>query len=336
VTLHPVENAASDVFVVELRVHASESDEPYFTSGHDSFVRVDGANHSLSGPYLTAWIRRRISTTNVSLDTVTDLGLLSLAARVRKIFSGHGLLPDHLARFFELRKAPFSIALTDQQNDAAFLRWLNEAKIAWIAETFGVRREWIAGEDNRIFEEQCYDKRLNKFFGDVSRYADALIYDDVPASCEAWFLRLGAGSDWKTKGHGRVMVVIRVPIARLSNEVTVYRYVSDFEPYSWDRGRTAVQLRAWARLLFVSKGMTCYGREIDYDVGQSLWGNGAFIHELLESHQHCLHCRDDWHPEDYALYLEESVVAKPDEFFPHVIEFLRQHGLPHEPTRRHL
>jgi len=333
-TIHPVINGGPNFAVVELEIPAGKSNKPFYTGGHECFVRTDGVKKKLSGQQLTDWILSRApAPASTGNDASTHPQLLALAQRVRRIFSGHGLQPAHLARFFKSRSAPFTITFTDQQNDATFLQWLDEEKIDWIARTFGIRREWIAGEDTRIFEEQCYDKRLNKFLGDVSRYTDVLIYDDISASCEAWFLRLGAGSDWTSKGHGRVMVVVRVPMARLSNELTVYRYISDFEPYPWDRGRTAVQLRAWARLLFISKGMTCYGRDLDYDVGQSLCGNGAFIHEILESHQHCLHCRDDWHPEDHALYPEESRAAKPDEFFPGVIEFLRENGLPYQPTR---
>ncbi len=333
VILHPVENASSDVFVVELRVPGGDVQEPYFTSGHDSFVRVDGANHRLSGPYLSAWIKRRIAATNIGAENVTDLGLLSLAARVRKIFSGHGLLPGHLARFFELRKAPFAISFTDQQNDAAFLRWLNEDKIAWIAATFGIRREWIAGEDNNVYEWCSYDKRPAEFFADVSRHTDALIYEDTPASPEAWFLRFGVGKDWERKGQNGVFVIIRVPLARLSNETIVFRYLSDFQPYDWTEGRTAVQLRAWARLLDIHKRVLCVGREVPYETGQEIWGNTVFLHGIFESPDLAQRCRDDWQPEDYALYSEESAAAKPDAFFPHVIEFLRKNGLPYEQTQ---
>lgn len=334
ITLHAVVSGNADLVVVELEVPAGNSSTPFYTASHECFVRLDGVKKKLSGQQLTDWILSRAAApTSFGKTVEMDLHLVSLAKRVRRIFSEHGLQPGHLSRFFAIRKAPFTITLSDQQNDVSFLQWLNEPKIAWIAKTFGVRREWIDGEDGRIFEEQRYDKRPSKFLSDISRYTEALIYEEVPESCDAWFLRFGIDEDWKSKGHSGVFVVIRVPLARMSNEVTIYRYISDFEPYGWDNGRTAIQLRAWARLLFISKDMICYGREVPYELGQEIWGNSAFLHGIIESHNGCRHCRDDWHPEDYALYPTESCEAKPDSFFPHVIEFLRENGLAYEPTK---
>ncbi len=161
-----------------------------------------------------------------------------------------------------------------------------------------------------------------------------MIYEGTPASPEAWFLRFGVGKDWERKCQNGVFVIIRLPLARLSNETIVFRYLSDFQPYDWTEGRTAVQLRAWARLLDIHKRMPCLGREVPYVTGQEIWGNTVFLHDILESPKLAQRCRDDWHPEDYALYPEESAAAMHDAFFPHVIEFLRRNNLPHEPTRR--
>lgn len=47
-----------DLFVVSLTVPRS-NDGPFFASGKDAFVRLDGVKKLLSGPQLTAWIRER-------------------------------------------------------------------------------------------------------------------------------------------------------------------------------------------------------------------------------------------------------------------------------------
>jgi hypothetical protein len=79
--------------------------------------------------------------------------------------------------------------------------------------------------------------------------------------------------------------------------------------------------------------MDCRTREVSTELGENIWDNEVFLYEILESHKLALHTRDDWHPEDYALYPEESMVAKPDEFFPHVIQFLKENDLPYHPTQ---
>jgi hypothetical protein len=298
-------------------------------------VRVDGAKIKLSGPQLTDWIRSREPERDLATkDATLDSNLLKLSQRVRRTLAGHGLQAGHLARFFAARGATFTITLADQQNDATFLKWLDEPKIAWIAETFGVRREWIDGEDDHIYEWCVYDKDPAQFLSTISRHADALIYQDIPANSDALFIRHGIGDEWMKRGSSRVFVIVRVPLARLSNETIVYRYLSDFLSYMWAEGRTAVQLRAWARLLAVNKHIRCVGREVPLDIGEQIEDNTVFLHEILESPKLTQRCRDDWHPEDFALYPGESAVAKPDAFFPHVIDFLLDHNLPHEPTRR--
>jgi hypothetical protein len=255
-----------------------------------------------------------------------------LVHRVRRVFTGHGLLPAHLSQFFAIRNAPFEITFADQQNDTSFLRWLDDVKINWIAETFLVRREWIVGEDKRVFEEQRYDKSPQAFLSVIAEHTDALRAGSKGALADAWFIRFGVGSEWMSKGNAGVFVVVRVPLASLSDEVTVYRYVSDFEPYGWDEGRTAVQLRAWARLLF-GKGIDCFGREVSWETGQEIWGNSIFLHDLFEDRSRFKWCQDGWEPLSSSLQGDESALACPDAFFPKVLAFLKDHGLPHGVTR---
>jgi len=189
----------------------------------------------------------------------------------------------------------------------------------------------IDGEDSRIHEEFCFDKQPKQFLSVVSQHADALVFDEVHASPEVHFLRWGLGRDWKGKGEGCVFVVLAIPMARFSNERTIYKYISDGEPYPWQpHERTYVQLRAWARLLTINKSFYCFGREIPLHVGEHLCSNAIFLREVLEKHSG--RTRDDWHPDDYAVYPEESRVAKDTGTFSDVIAFLRHHQLPWEQT----
>lgn len=332
IELHHVEDSKveDELFVVELVVPAILASEPFFTSGNEVFVRTDGVKQKLVGPQIVDWIRRRAQTPPVSADPVTDLRMLALVHRVRQLFAAHGLEPTQLGRFLSQQRAPFSIAFTDIQTDGALLAWLDSDKIDWISQTFLIRREWIEGEDDRIHEDHSFDKQPERFFATISKHTDALIYQDLVAQPLAYFIQWGLGSEWKKRGESRVFVVVAVPLAQMSNERTVYKHICEFNPSPWDYGRTNIELRAWARLLFVNKSIPCYGRAVSYKTGEKLWSNSLFLPELLDDFKVCQ--RIDWSPEDYALYPTESTVAKDTDSLPRVIEFLRSHNLPWERT----
>ena len=332
INFHAVEGNrdASDLYVVELVISEIATTTLFSTSSGDFFVRVDGVKRRLVGPQVTDWIQRRSAPSTSAAVTALEPKLLELVRRVRRVFEAHGLEFAHLARFFERLKAPFSIAFTDLQSDGAFLAWLNSARIEWIAQTFLIRREWIEGEDDQIHETQSFDKQPRRFFETVSRHTDPLIYQDLNASPDAYFIQWGLGADWERKGESRIFVVIAVPLACMSHERTIYKYICELSPSPWTYGRTNIELRAWARLLFVNKRIPCFGRAVSYKLGGSLWSNSIFIPELINDYRLCP--RVDWNPEDHALYAEESLIAKDVETLPQVIDFLRSHQLPWERT----
>jgi hypothetical protein len=319
-----------ELCVVGVSIDHVPSADPYYNHRGEAFVRINGVKQKLIGTKLTAWIKTRLSPPLSVSDSVTDQKLLDLVARIKRIFSEHGIEHARLPRFLEIRKAPFSVDLRDLQSDAKFLHWLDEKKIDWISHTFLIRREWIDGEDDRIHEEFSFDKQPARFFSTISQHLDVLIFDRIEDSPCAYFLKWGTGKDWKKKGESRMFVVLAVPLARLSNERTVYKYISDFTAYPWDYPRAHIQLRAWTRLLNVSKNVRCLGRDLSIDLGNSIEKNSVFLRDVIEKQSHAP--RDDWHPEDYALYPRESASSKEAETFPHVIDLLKANNLPWEET----
>jgi len=261
--------AKEGLHVVELSFLRADFPEPFFTAGHKAFIRLDGGNHPLEGTRLSAWIKNRSRKAAAASNPVHEPGLAGLVGRVQRIFAAHGVETTQLSRFLELTKAPFSVHFTDIQTDGAFLAWLDHRKIDWIARTFLIRREWIEGEDGRIHQEQTFDKQPKRFFSVVSEHADTLIYRDFHVSAEAYFVRMGLGKDWLGKGESRVIVIIAVPIASLSFERTVYKFICEFSPSPWEHGRTNIELRAWARLLSVNKHIACEGRAVSLKIKPS-------------------------------------------------------------------
>jgi hypothetical protein len=327
--LHPIRlpEAPDTLYVVELIIPAGQSAAPYYTGGHEMFVRLDGVKKKLTGPQLTAWIRSRSGRPPEVAPEASIPSVAALLNRVRQVFSEQGLTPAHLTRFFTLMNAPFDFRLDHYRTDAALLAWLDDAKLNWIAQVFGIRREWLDGEDEHVHEQWFFDKNP-RLFWEVARPKGPTGVSVMP---EAFFLRWGTGGEW-AKGQSAVFVVLAIPLCQISAELTIYRYVSDFTPYPWDYPRSHIQLRAWARLLYGPGGYIIHGREMTYKTGEKLESNAQFLRKVINDGS--LVRRLDWHPDDFALSVEESAVAKEAGTLPQVLAFLSSHGLP-AAVRRH-
>lgn len=319
-------SGGSERYVVELTIPRGRTDQTYCIDGH-FYVRLDGINEKLQGLRLADWIRgRQVSPS--TLGPVTDPAATQLAKRLRQTFSAHGLEPAHIPRFLEQRRAPFALGLPDLQSDAALLRWISDERLDWIASTFRVRREWLDGEDNEIHDRLHFDKQPAEFFSFVKDLLkDPQAIESHSDRC-AYFIRTAKGRRWLSGARDDVVVVLATPIAYLNSEKVIVRYVSDLTPYPWDYGRTHIQLRAWARLLFVELGFMCLGMRADEETIEQLQGNDAFLASVVHSEK--VQRAHDWCPEDYGLHRGESVVAKETETMSEVAAFLREHGLPCE------
>lgn len=326
--LHPVStvDVIENLFVVELVIPRISVRDPFYTSSHEVFVRLDGVKKKLSGPQLTAWIKQRaITPKSVALD-VSSPATAALVMRIQKIFSSHGLEVSHLPRFFAAMKAPFDFSLMDAQSPGAWLRWLDDKKMDWLANTFLIRREWIDGEDDRIFLDPHFDKNPKLFWNTVCEHVAPLTDTARIGWPEAYFIRRGKGKDWEKRGQSGVFMVLAVPIMQLSSERTIYKYISDFNEYPWDYMRAQIQLRAWVRLLYCGSKFMIHGREMSLDMSDKLASNQLFLRDLIEDR--ITVSSVNWHLDDYALSATESMVAKSLDTFPDVLKFLRDYGLP--------
>lgn len=326
--LHPVKfiETPGSLYVAELIVPAGESAVPYYTGSNEMFVRLDGVKRKLTGPRLTAWIKSRSGRSPALARESSIPSVAALLTRVRQVFSEQGLKPGHLARFFALMNAPFDFRLDHYRTDAALLAWLDDEKSDWIAQTFGIRREWLDGEDEQVYQRYHFDKNPRHFW-EVASPERATASGLMP---EAYFIRWGTGGDWAKKGHSAVFVVLALPLCQLSTELIIYRYVSDFNPYAWDYPRCHIQMRAWARLLY-GRGYIINGRQMTYNTGEKFESNSNFLRNFVNDGS--LVKRLDWHPDDFALSDKESAVAKEADTLPHVLAFLSSHGLPTELRR---
>lgn len=314
-------------FIVTLEVPHIPATEPYYTGSGECFIRLDGVLKQKKGPELTHHILSR-RPTPTAVASIEDPGMAAMVKRLRQILEVHGLKHGHMARFLETRQAPFAITLNDLSSDGMFLNWLDEAKINWISRTFLIRREWIDGEDTQVHESFCFDKQPRRLWELLEKLNSNETTREAPALAEAFFIRRGKPKKWPSGDESRVLVVLRVPLARLSNELTIYKYISDFTSYPWEEDhadRCAIQLRAWCRMLHLHHGFKLWGCTVQDKEWSKIEENDAFLPQTIIAADKG---RWSWEPEDYAYLETESRAAKDTDTLLPVLEFLEYHGLP--------
>ena len=81
-----------------------------------------------------------------------------VAQRFKQLFTDHGVEPSQIPRIFP------KVLLEDLKSDDALLKRLNPELLDEAATLFGVRVEWLEGEDERIYPHRSCYKHPQKFF----------------------------------------------------------------------------------------------------------------------------------------------------------------------------
>lgn len=255
--------------------------------------------------------------------------VFGVVRRLKRMLSAHGLVIAQWPRFLQLAKAPFSLRHIDLQSDDAILGWIDDQKLRWFAQCFNVRYEWLEGEDDYIQEGEYFDKDPEKFYSVICREIESLSSVKDVERPYAYFLRDRRKAEWESSERQEVFFVLQVPVVRLSDQLTIYRYVADASSSPWNYDRTQIQMRAWVRLL-LHEGIHCFGGEMEAKAADEICAHQVFWHELLKDRRVRT---NTWHPDDYAMENSKNIHAKKVETLPDVIAFLSAHGLPTEGER---
>ena len=86
--------------------------------------------------------------------------IYGVVERFKEIFTSHNISLTQIPRFIDPR---FCMSLADLRTNDTLLLKLDDELLYWVAETFNVRRRWIDGDDECIYDTPDYYKCVYKF-----------------------------------------------------------------------------------------------------------------------------------------------------------------------------
>ena len=153
-----------------------------------------------------------------------------VALRFKQLFTDHGVELSQIPRIFP------KVSLDDLKSDEALLRRLNPELLDEAANLFGIRVEWLEGEDNRIYPAISYYKHPEKFFD---------LFNSIKYEKFNYPVRLITSAqrlDFRDGGYQPILIMLAEKVAEIGDK-NIYRYYIDTE-WSWNHAPCRLQLKA--------------------------------------------------------------------------------------------
>lgn len=209
---------------------------------------------------------------------------LSVAVRFISLFKAHGIERTQIPRF--LGEA-FNLTLADISTDGNLLRVLDERILDEVCNLFGVRRAWIDGACEQMYDRQMHYKDLPEF----ARFIAQLIAKHPDEPCILHAYKPSKTSADLFKNHPDISLVLAEPISDFDG-VTIYRYYPLHGPLPWGHAEARFNLYAFFTLAFSTRGLVLKGHDVPSKLISEL-SEGKVIPETIKA-------EGSWHPDDYA------------------------------------
>ena len=231
-----------------------------------------------------------------------------VAHRFKQLFTDHGVELSQIPRIFP------KVSLDDLKSDEALLRRLNPELLDEAASLFGVRVEWLEGEDNRIYRVISYYKHPEKFFD---------LFNSIKYEKFNYPVRLITSAeklDFRGGGYQPILIMLAEKIAEIG-EKDIFKYHIDTE-WTWNHAPCRLQLKAIGYLIYKKLGIPMPIFKIEQDTFK-------LIAEGQEIPFHHIGGFLATEPslEDFVLLPSESSVSKEAEDIPAVIQYIEVHQL---------
>lgn len=237
-----------------------------------------------------------------------------VAERFLQVFREHGIEAAQIPRLLP------QVRLEDLQSPERLLAILTPDLLDQVAKLFGIRVQWLEGQDDRIYEYLAAYKEPQTLLDHLRR-----LWQQPPwaneVGCPLRILATTERLDYHDDHRYELAPVLVEPIATLGDE-TIYRYHVYQDGFSWDHPPARIELKAIALATYkaLHKPIPIY--PISQRVMDELLEGRRIPRSLLGS---CL--STDPSLEDYVLKSEESAVAKETDELPAVLEYMAAGGL---------
>lgn len=208
---------------------------------------------------------------------------VNVASRFVQLFESHGVHRNQLPRFFD-----HGLTLAQVKDDDTLLLTLTEEMLTDAAEMFAVRREWLDGASDKIYE-------LNHFYKQPQRFAQFV--NAIEKRTSHMSGQLFVEESRKKSGFTDSLLVLEEGIGFVGDEIIYRFHLCDFRSFSYWKTRaylTACIAYAWENDFYI------HGGNMETKKISPLLEGEAFI-DVSEFGGGISHQGQSWDPEYMAL-----------------------------------
>jgi hypothetical protein len=235
-----------------------------------------------------------------------------VAQRFKQLFNDHSIATTQIPRFIS------QVTLETLKNTPeSLIPALSDDVIDQVVNLFQIKRSWLEGLGNQIYDRLWCYKCPRHFFEDIAR----LDFDDpfsrpVLAFCQSDTI------NYKRNRRQTIVLVLAEKIANLENNA-IYRYKIYGDGWDWSYWKCRIQLKAMVRVLYKIKETIVPLYKVNPDTLQEIVA-GRLVPSPVRTKAQFLH---NISLEDFALYLEESAVSKESEELDQVEQYIENFNL---------
>lgn len=209
---------------------------------------------------------------------------LDVAYRVIGFFEAHGVKRTQIYRILGERFPEITPSLDAEK----LLSILNEELIQNVCDLFGVRRAWVEGEDEKIYETLQQYKDFPAFVDFVHKLKE-LHPDEF---CFLTMLKSSKKSADLYADMPDIAMFFSEPIAKLGDNI-IYRYLPLYGSFPWNHQPARFHVCAFARIIENTPGFILKGYSVQRKYVEKIAAGKAIPH-------HRMKIKGGWHPGDYA------------------------------------
>jgi hypothetical protein len=242
---------------------------------------------------------RRLSSRTLSAKTII------VAKRFIQLFEWHGLQITQIQRLFP------DITLDKLESPECLIACLTSQRLDEAAELFGVRRSWLDGVDDQIYEYRCCYRAPGQLFQLLKRIGET---DDFEVPVRA--VCVNRKLNFLSADYQPLVLVLVQPV-RLVDDIEIERYYVYTELLDWSHARCRIQIKAMTRVinLWLHRPVPLYSARPE--LVEKLARGQLVPRQFLQGP-----FVTDPSLEDYSLSSEESGVAKECAELPDVLDYL--------------
>jgi hypothetical protein len=232
-----------------------------------------------------------------------------VARRFLQIFQDHGVPATQIPRLVP------QLTLDKLSSPETLLPALNGDVLEHTAKLFQIRRTWLEGVGDQIYDTVWCYKAPERFFQELATIEMQSVAFPIVALCSSRKL------DGKNDVKQPIALLFREKLCDLGDE-EIHRYRIFDDGWDWGYWKCRIQLKAMARMVdkVLHNRIPMY--QVKPEVLKSVESGNQVPRQCLQGPQ-----LDNMSLEDFALFPEESAQSKEAEELSQVVEYIEYHDL---------